>query len=125
MTARHREPARITLRMAIQRTGLSRKQIDSSISRSLVAPPLSAGDLQELRRIRRLQELGVNWAGIEIIIRLRRRIEQLQVELAGRDRVRAWHRAEQPAEACQRLLVWEPEQDAERHDGEAAPPRGC
>ena len=60
MTARHREPARITLRMAIQRTGLSRKQIDRSISRSLVASPLSAGDLQDLRRIRRLQELGVN-----------------------------------------------------------------
>ena len=37
---------------------------------------------EELRRIRRLTDLGVNLAGAEIILRMRRRIEELQIEIA-------------------------------------------
>lgn len=39
-------------------------------------------EVVQLRRIRRLQrDLGVNLAGVEVILRLRKRIESLQYEL--------------------------------------------
>jgi DNA-binding transcriptional MerR regulator len=47
----------------------------------LVNERLAERDLAELRRVRRLNALGVNLPGIEIILRMRRRIEALQAEL--------------------------------------------
>jgi DNA-binding transcriptional MerR regulator len=109
MTPRQQQTAHVTVRMAIKKTGLSRRQINACVSRSLVAAPLSSLDLQELRRIRRLRELGVNWAGIEIILRMRSRMEQLHVELERRDESRARSVDARSAEIWQRLLVWKPE----------------
>jgi len=48
----------------------------------LVGGPLTCEDLVTLRRARRLHGLGVNQAGIEVILRMRRRIEELLVEMA-------------------------------------------
>jgi hypothetical protein len=72
--------------MTIQRTGLSHDQVERIFARGLVVEPLTEADLVELRRIRRLRELGVNMSGIEIILRMRRRIETLRAELEARQR---------------------------------------
>jgi MerR family transcriptional regulator, heat shock protein HspR len=61
--------------------------------KGLIEPSRSAGktrlysqrDVEHLREIRRLtQELGVNLAGVEEIIRLRRRLDTLQDQMEGR-----------------------------------------
>jgi hypothetical protein len=77
----------ISVSMAIQQTGLSGEQVQRIVARQLVAEPLDETDLVELRRIRRLRELGVNMSGIEIILRMRRRIQTLRAELGARQRL--------------------------------------
>lgn len=61
--------------------------------KGLIEPSRSAGktrlysqrNIEQLREIRRLtQELGVNLAGVEEIIRLRTRLDQLQSSMEGR-----------------------------------------
>jgi MerR family transcriptional regulator/heat shock protein HspR len=61
--------------------------------KGLIEPSRSAGktrlysqrDIEHLREIRRLtQELGVNLAGVEEIIRLRRELDRLQDRMEGR-----------------------------------------
>jgi hypothetical protein len=48
---------------------------------------MTEDDLAEPRRVRRLTELEVNLAGVEIIVRMRRRMVELQAEVARlRDR---------------------------------------
>jgi DNA-binding transcriptional MerR regulator len=42
---------------------------------------LSEAELVRLRRIRRLSELGINLAGIEVILDMRCRIEELQKQV--------------------------------------------
>ncbi|MBX3139743.1 MAG: MerR family transcriptional regulator [Trueperaceae bacterium] len=61
--------------------------------KGLIEPSRSAGktrlysqrNIEQLREIRRLtQELGVNLAGVEEIIRLRQRLDELQASMEGR-----------------------------------------
>jgi len=61
--------------------------------KGLIEPSRSAGktrlysqrDIEQLREIRRLtQELGVNLAGVEEIIKLRRRLDELQSSMENR-----------------------------------------
>ena len=78
MTER-REPTSVEL--AARRTGLAPHTIRRCVRAGLVSDSLTDGDLAQLRRVRRLTELEVNLAGIEVIIRMRRRIMQLQAEL--------------------------------------------
>jgi len=61
--------------------------------KGLIEPSRSAGktrlysqrDIEQLREIRRLtQELGVNLAGVEEIIKLRRRLDELQFSMENR-----------------------------------------
>lgn len=61
--------------------------------KGLIEPSRSAGktrlysqrDIEQLREIRRLtQELGVNLAGVEEIIKLRRKLDQLQDSMENR-----------------------------------------
>jgi len=87
----------ITIAVAARRTGLSPSRIRRCIRRRLVAEALTAAELARLRRIRRLSDLGINLAGVEVILRMRRRMEALQEELvrlrgaAGRrERVQLW-----------------------------------
>jgi len=47
----------------------------------LVSQTLNEAELAQLRRIRRLSELGINLAGIEAILRMRRQILELQDQI--------------------------------------------
>ena len=65
-----------------RQVGLPREIVSYCVEAGLVHQPLTAADVAELRRIRRLRALEVNLPGIEIILRLRRRVLVLQTELA-------------------------------------------
>lgn len=100
----------ISIAVAVQRSGLSPRLVRQCVVRNLVREPLTEEDLAELRRIRRLLELGINMAGIEVILRMRRRLLEMS---AGR-RMAAW---EWPGDEVmdlnarwQRLLPWEREE---------------
>jgi DNA-binding transcriptional MerR regulator len=99
------------MRVAVRRTGLSVRQVRKCIERGFIVEPLSADDLRELRRIRRLQELGVNWAGIEIILSMRRRLLAMQAERTRRVRTRPWPGLLDAGDLWQRRLPWEPDQE--------------
>ncbi len=71
----------ISVTMAARRTGMTVHTIHRCIQRGLVVEPLTEDDLIVLRRIRRLTDIGVNLAGVEIILRMRQRILELQQEL--------------------------------------------
>ncbi|MCL7452972.1 MAG: hypothetical protein M8467_07960 [Anaerolineae bacterium] len=81
MTSRDRQTMYISIQVAVQRTGLSERVVQECVVRELVREPLTDADLAQLRRIRRLQELGVNLQGIEVILQMRRRILALQAEM--------------------------------------------
>lgn len=72
----------IEITQAANRAGLEIRVVRHCIELELVDERLTEDDLAELRRVRRLASLGVNLPGIEIILRMRRRIERLQDELA-------------------------------------------
>jgi hypothetical protein len=76
------EAESVSIRVAVRRTGLDAEVVQECVRREVVREPLTEGDLVELRRIRRLRELGVNMPGIEIILHMRHRLEALQAELA-------------------------------------------
>ena len=78
----------ITITVAARRTGVSPSTIRRYIRRGLADDTLTEADLAELRRIRRLTDLGVNLAGVEIILRMRRRIEVLQAEVAHLEKLK-------------------------------------
>ena len=95
--------------MAVRQTGLSSQAVEECVARQLVVAPLSDADLSELRRIRRLQELGVNMPGIEIVLHMRRRIQALQAELDRLDQGASHSGRPQPRDREQQLLPLEPE----------------
>jgi hypothetical protein len=66
---------------AAHQTGLEPRIIRRFVRVGLVSGSLTEQDLAELRRIRRLIELEVNLAGAEVIVRMRRRIIELQAAL--------------------------------------------
>ncbi len=72
----------ITITVVAQRCGLSTSTVRRYLRRGLVEEPLVEEDLVTLRRIRRLADMGVNLAGIEVILAMRRRIVELQTEIA-------------------------------------------
>jgi hypothetical protein len=77
----------ISIKTAVRRTGLSEEIVQECVMREMVAAPLTDEDLRELRRIRRLQELGVNLQGIEVIMHMREQIQALRAEMARLQRV--------------------------------------
>jgi len=72
----------IAISVAARRCGLAPATIRRYIRWGLVEAPLTEADLVTLRRIRRLTSLGINLAGVEVILQMRRRIEELQEEIA-------------------------------------------
>lgn len=100
----------IGVSVAIQRTGLPRQVVKECMTRSLVVEPLTDADLAELRRVRRLQELGVNMPGIEIILQMRRRIQSLQADLARLEQMWGGHAWTELEALWQRRLPWEPDE---------------
>lgn len=107
---RRQESRVITIAVAVRSSGLSRGKVQECLVRSLVQEPLTEDDLVELRRIRRLLELGINLPGIEVILRMRRRI--LAQNAGRRVATRAWPGGEvlEPGPHWQRLLPWEPKE---------------
>ena len=81
MVPRDEKSTYVSITTATRRTGLTQTVIQECVTRRLVVEPLTDDDLADLRRIRRLRELGVNLQGIEIILHMRRRIQTLQAEL--------------------------------------------
>jgi DNA-binding transcriptional MerR regulator len=74
--------SRVTITIAARRTGLAPRTVLRCIRRGLASETLTEADVIGLRRIRRLTDLGVNLAGVEIILDMRHRIEELQAEIA-------------------------------------------
>jgi len=72
----------ITITVAARRTGLSPRSVRRYVRRGLVSEQLTESELVRLRRIRRLRELGVNLSGVEVILNMRRKIQELQREVA-------------------------------------------
>jgi MerR family transcriptional regulator/heat shock protein HspR len=71
----------IDITVAARLARVSPRAVHRYIQLGLIGNPLTADELTELRRVRRLTSLGVNLAGVEIILRMRRRIVQLQAEI--------------------------------------------
>ena len=71
----------ITVTVAARRCGLTPRTVRRYIRRGLVNETLAEADLAELRRVRRLTDLGVSLAGVEIILHMRQQIEELQAEV--------------------------------------------
>lgn len=71
----------ISIQTAVRRSGLSKKVVHECVMREIVTEPLTDDDLRELRRVRRLQDLGINLPGIEAIIHMRQQILALRAEL--------------------------------------------
>jgi DNA-binding transcriptional MerR regulator len=82
MMTEREETTHITITKAADQAGLEVRVVRHCVEVGLVNERLAERDLAELRRVRRLNALGVNLPGIEIILRMRRRIEALQAELA-------------------------------------------
>ena len=104
----------ISLNIAVQQTGLSLQIVQECVARNLVVEPLSEVDVAQLRRIRRLQELGVNMQGIEVILHMRRRIEAMQAELDRWERQwgrSVWFESPRPT---QYLLPWDPDEGKDK-----------
>jgi MerR family transcriptional regulator/heat shock protein HspR len=80
-----------TLEITTNMTRLGPALIERCVQVGLVSPTrpsseparYSSGDIMRLRKVRRLiQELGLNWAGVEIVVRLTDELEALKAELA-------------------------------------------
>ncbi|HET89131.1 MAG TPA: MerR family transcriptional regulator [Chloroflexi bacterium] len=79
------ESTSITITVAARRSGLTTRTVRRYVQRGLVSETLTENDLAELRRIRRLTDLGINLCGVEVILHMRQQIEELRAEL---DRLR-------------------------------------
>jgi len=79
MTGPERNPTRtrLSIQVAAARAGVHPSTLRRYVQLGLVATPLSGENLAQVRRIRRLSELGINLAGIEIILRMRQQIDDL------------------------------------------------
>lgn len=86
------EEPRYSIRVAARRCGLHEQSLRLYERRGLIAPARSKGnlrrysdaDIEQIRFIKRLvDDLGVNLAGVEVIIQLRRQILDLRAELDG------------------------------------------
>lgn len=74
---RHPTKTRLSIQVAAARAGVHPSTLRRYVQLGLVTTPLSSEDLAQVRRIRRLSELGVNLAGVEIILRMRQQINDL------------------------------------------------
>jgi hypothetical protein len=96
---------------ATRHTGLSVEIIQECVTRRLVEEPLTDRDLAILRRVRRLRDLGVNMAGIEVILHMRRRIEVLREQAGPWDQGGRWSAPLDTRRVWERMLHLEPDQD--------------
>ena len=85
------EERRYTIRVAAQLAGMHEQSLRMYERRGLIRPQRSKGnirlfsdeDIEQIRFIRRLiDDLGVNLAGVEVIIQMRRQLLDAQAALA-------------------------------------------
>ncbi len=81
-----RRQTTITITKAARRAGVEVQVVKHCIEVGVMREELTEEDLLELRRIRRLLSLGINLQGAEVILRMRRRIEELEAEVARLER---------------------------------------
>jgi len=78
-----RHYSRATIAQIVEQLGLSTAMIHYYIEVGLLEEPFTEADIAELRRIRRLQEdLELDMTGVEVALRMRRRMLWMQAELA-------------------------------------------
>jgi MerR family transcriptional regulator/heat shock protein HspR len=86
------ERRRYTIRVAAQLAGMHEQSLRMYERRGLIQPQRSKGnirlfsddDIEQIRFIRRLvDDLGVNLAGVEVIIQMRQQLIQAQAALAA------------------------------------------
>ena len=90
-----------------RRLGLSPDTVHYCLDVELVHQPISEPDLAELRRARRLLDLEVNLAGVEIILRMRKQMRamQTQVEAMAAEMMAAQSRFESQLRELERRLA--------------------
>lgn len=79
MTNRSQFPVEVAA--IARRLGLSPDAVHYCLEVELVGQALADSDLAELRRVRRLLDLEVNLAGVEIILRMRQQMRAMQAQL--------------------------------------------
>ena len=82
-----RERTTITVNKAARQAGVEVRVVRYCIEVGVTETELTEDDVAELRRVRRLMSLGINLPGVEVILRMRRRIQDLEAEI-GRLRSR-------------------------------------
>jgi DNA-binding transcriptional MerR regulator len=78
----------ISIKTAARRAAVNGQVVEYCVEVGLMEERLTEADLRDLRRVRRLMSLGVNLEAAEIILRMRRRIQGLEAELARLRRLR-------------------------------------
>lgn len=89
-----------------RRLGLSPDAVHYCLEVELISQALADADLAELRRVRRLLDLEVNLAGVEIILRMRQQMRAMQTQLeamAAEMNAVQWHFESQIRELERRL----------------------
>ena len=81
-----RERTALTIKRAARQARVDVTVVRHCIEVGVLKEELTQADLAELRRVRRLKSLGINLAGIEVILRMRRRIEALEADIARLNR---------------------------------------
>lgn len=77
----------ISIGKAAERAGVDVYVVRHCVEVGLIAEDLDEQNLPELRRVRRLMSLGINLPGVEVILRMRRRIQELQAEVIRLERI--------------------------------------
>lgn len=80
------ERTTLTVRKAARQAGVDVHVVRHCIRVGVTEEQLTDDDLAELRRVRRLMSLGINLQGAEVILRMRRRIKELEAEIARLER---------------------------------------
>lgn len=76
----------LTIKKAARQAGVNVHVVQYCIEVGVTEERLTEEDLAELRRVRRLMSLGINLPGAEVILRMRRRIQELEAEIAQLER---------------------------------------
>jgi hypothetical protein len=81
-----RERTTITVNKAAREARVEVRVVRYCIEVGVTEAELTEDDVAELRRVRRLMSLGINLPGVEVILRMRRRIKDLEAEIARLER---------------------------------------